>query len=69
MFKRFFNQNPNQSFNNPNYNNPNYYMPNYDLERLQTELNESRRLISDLSKRVSRLESYLGINKDNNYYN
>ena len=64
MFKRFFNQNPNQ-----NYNNPNYLLPNYDLERIQTELNESRRLISDLSKRVSKLESYLGMNKDNNYYN
>ena len=41
---------------------------NYDLQRIETELNESRRLISDLSKRVSRLESYLGVNKDN-YYN
>lgn len=64
MLKRFFNPNLNPNYNN----NPNYYMPNYDLQRLETELNESRRLISDLSKRVSRLESYLGVNKDN-YYN
>ncbi len=64
MLKRIFNPNPNPNFNN----NPNFYMPNYDLQRLETELNESRRLISDLSKRVSRLESYLGVNKDN-YYN
>ena len=64
MLKRIFNPNPNTNYNN----NPNYYMPNYDLQRIETELNESRRLISDLSKRVSRLESYLGVNKDN-YYN
>ena len=64
MLKRIFNSNPNPNFNN----NPNFYMPNYDLQRLETELNESRRLISDLSKRVARLESYLGVNKDN-YYN
>lgn len=64
MLKRIFNPNPSPNFNN----NPNYYMPNYDLQRLETELNEARRLISDLSKRVSRLESYLGVNKDN-YYN
>ena len=39
MLKRIFNPNPNPNFNN----NPNYYMPNYDLQRLETELNESRR--------------------------
>lgn len=62
MLKRIFNPNPNNNFN------PNYYTPNYDYARLETELNEARRLISDLSKRVSKLEGYLGIYKDN-YYN
>ena len=64
MLKRLFNPNPNNNFN---YSQGNF-IPNYDYQRLETELNEARRLISDLSKRVSRLEGYLGVNKEN-YYN
>ena len=36
-------------------------MPNYEIERLQTEINEQKRQISELLKRVVRLENYLGI--------
>ncbi len=64
MLKRLFNPTPNNNFNYPQGN----FIPNYDYQRLETELNEARRLISDLSKRVSRLEGYLGVNKEN-YYN
>lgn len=35
--------------------------PNYDYNRLLTEINENRRLINELTKRVNRLETYLGI--------
>lgn len=42
---------------------------NYDLSRLQTEINELKRLNNEMLKRVSRLEAYLGIrtNESNNY--
>ena len=36
-------------------------LPNYEIERLQTEINEQKRQISELLKRVVRLENYLGI--------
>lgn len=34
---------------------------NYDMNRLQTEINELKRLNNEMLKRVSRLENYLGI--------
>ena len=42
---------------------------NYDLSRLQTEINELKRLNNEMLKRISRLETYLGIrgNDSNNY--
>lgn len=45
--------------------NPN----NYDMSRLQTEINELKRLNNEMLKRVSRLENYLGIrgNDSTNY--
>lgn len=42
---------------------------NYDISRLQTEINELKRLNNEMLKRVSRLETYLGIRgNDNNQY-
>lgn len=64
MLKRFFNpynQNPNQ------YQNPNMF-ENYDYKRLETELNESKRMISELNKRITKLENYLGVKNDQKYY-
>ncbi len=71
MLKRLFNPNP--SFNNNNMpNNPmNNGMPmyeNYDLKRLETELEEANRQIKELTKKVNRLENYLGINQNQKYY-
>lgn len=34
---------------------------NYDLGRLQSEINELKRLNNEMLKRISRLENYLGI--------
>lgn len=34
---------------------------NYDLSRLQSEINELKRLNNEMLKRISRLENYLGI--------
>ena len=42
---------------------------NYDMSRLQTEINELKRLNNEMLKRVSRLENYLGIRgNDSNSY-
>ena len=42
---------------------------NYDMSRLQTEINELKRLNNEMLKRVSRLENYLGIRgNDTNSY-
>lgn len=60
MLKRLFNP------NNP-YPQPNYFPQDYDYRRLETELNESRRQIQELSKRVQKLENYLGIKNEQNY--
>lgn len=65
MLKRFLNpynnQNPNQ-FQNPTH------FENYDYKRLETELNESKRMINELTKRVTKLENYLGVRNDQKYY-
>ena len=63
MLKRFFNPNNYQN----QFNNPNNF-ENYDYKRLETELNESKRLINELTKRVNKLENYLGININQKYY-
>ncbi len=39
---------------------------NYDLGRLQSEINELKRLNNEMLKRVSRLENYLGIRGNEN---
>ena len=62
MLKRIF---------GPNMPLPNNQMPyyeNYDFKRLETELTETKRQLSELSKRVCQLENYLGIRKDQKYY-
>ncbi len=55
----------------PNINNPEYMYNyqelnpnNYDMGRLQTEINELKRLNNEMLKRVSRLENYLGIRRN-----
>lgn len=80
----FFKKNKEERFNNPipnPYYNDNQGVPgymynyqevapnNYDLSRLQTEINELKRLNNEMLKRVSRLETYLGIrgNDSNNH--
>ena len=60
MFKRLLN--PNMP-----YPQQNYIPQNYDFRRLETELNEFKRQINELSKRVQKLENYLGINQEQNY--
>lgn len=53
-------------------NQPNYYptpypqqAPYYDFNRYQTEINELKRVNSEMLKRITRLENYLGIRGDN----
>ncbi len=68
------NPNPYMAYQNtPNSygysNNPNTYQyPNnpgsYDMSRLETEINELKRQNGELTKRVVRLENYLGIRSD-----
>lgn len=64
------NANPYMNYpNNPNYgypsNQPNYgYSGNYDMSRLETEISELKRQNTELTKRVVRLENYLGIRSD-----
>ena len=58
MLKRFFNPYNNQNQNQ--FQNPNF-IENYDFKRLETELNESKRIINELNKRVTKLENYLGV--------
>lgn len=46
----------------PNYNpNPGYF----DTNRYQTEINELKRINSEMLKRITRLENYLGIRGEN----
>ena len=65
MLKRFFNPYNNQNQNQ--FQNPNF-IENYDFKRLETELNESKRIINELNKRVTKLENYLYIGSLYIYY-
>lgn len=65
MLKRFFNPYNNQNQNQ--FQNPNF-IENYDFKRLETELNESKRIINELNKRVTKLENYLGVKSEQKYY-
>lgn len=67
------NRQMNYSYPNPDYypqNNP--YQVNqpsintYDLNVLEAEVAETKRQINDLYKRLTRLESYLGIRENTN---
>lgn len=67
------NRQMNYSYPNPNYYPPqNPYVPNqppintYDLNVLEAELTEVKRQINDLYKRITRIESYLGIRENTN---
>ncbi len=67
------NRQMNYQYPNPNYYPPqNPYMPNtptintYDLNVLEAELTETKRQINDLYKRMTRIESYLGIRENTN---
>ena len=40
---------------------------NYDVNRLLTEIEENKRIINELIKRVNRLETYLGIRDGNDH--
>lgn len=64
--------NPNQNYMDYNYQVPynmpiqgngNIYNP-YDLARIDEQLNEFKRLTSDLSRRITRVENYLGIRSE-----
>lgn len=62
MLKRLF-QGPQQPFYPTPYPQPN---PGYfDINRYQTEINELKRLNSEMLKRITRLENYLGIRGEN----
>ena len=41
--------------------------PNMQFDRIQFEINENRRRISNLARRVTRLENYLRIRDDSDY--
>lgn len=64
MFRN--NKKRNMAFNQMPYYQPKIYNEftepnNYDFQRLQTEINELKRVQNELLNRISRLESYLGI--------
>lgn len=62
MLKKIFNP-----FNNNQTQQP-YYPENYDYKRLETELNETKRLINELTKRINKLENYLGLKQEQKYH-
>lgn len=80
----FFKKNKEERYTNPlpnPYMNQNQGVPgymynyqevapnNYDLNRLQTEIDELKRINNEMLKRVSRIETYLGIRgNDSNSY-
>ncbi len=55
---------PNQYMPMPNYPDMSF---NFDVNRLLTEIEENKRLINELTKRVNRLETYLGIRDGNEH--
>lgn len=62
MLKRLFSQ-PNQQYYQVPYQQPNSGY--FDINRYQTELNELKRVNSEMLKRITRLENYLGIRGEN----
>lgn len=57
-------QNPYNMIDNNNYNS-------YDFSRIDEQINELKRINTDLLKRINRLENYLGIKTESeasNYY-
>lgn len=62
MLKRLFS--PMQQYQPP-YQVPNAYP---DINRFQNEINELKRMNSEMLKRIARLESYLGIREEQNLY-
>lgn len=63
MLKRLFSP-MQQQYQQP-YQMPNNYL---DLNRLQNEINELKRINSEMLKRIARLENYLGIRDGQNLY-
>lgn len=73
MFKRNNRMiSPNQMYMDYNYQipydmpqpgNSNIYNP-YDLSRIDEQLNEFKRISNDLSRRITRIENYLGIRSE-----
>ncbi len=53
---------------NPNMNNfyPNPENNSYDQSFWETEINELKRQNTEISKRLSRIENYLGIRREDN---
>ncbi len=74
----FLRKNKNDDNRQMNYSYPNYYqqpnpyLPNqpqintYDINVIEAELVETKRQINDLYKRITRIESYLGIRENSN---
>lgn len=63
MLKRLFSP-MQQQYQQP-YQVPNGY---HDMNRFQNEINELKRMNSEMLKRITRLESYLGIRDGQNLY-
>lgn len=78
MFSKFSKRNNgyynnNQSFNNVANNSPCMYnnmqeesklYNTYDYQRIESEINETRRNIQEIKKRITQIENYLGINEE-----
>lgn len=54
-------------FNKQQNMNPMPIYPNMQFERLQYELQENRRKLNNLAKRITRIESYLRIKDVSDY--
>lgn len=70
MFNKFKNQNYNQQYQN--YQPPfmeNQYFNSYDLSRIDEQINELKRMNTDLLRRITRLENYLGIRSESDASN
>lgn len=57
-------------FSSPQQYQMPYQMPNNypDFNRFQNEINELKRINSELLKRIARLENYLGLREQQNIY-
>ncbi len=73
MFNKF--KNRMNGMGNNNYQQPYNMMQEpypynqYDLSRIDEQLNELRRLNTDLTRRITRLENYLGIRSESDASN